>query len=312
MTLIKASATSIALGVAAAIGLGSAPAWAECTLVLSHPQIDLGVVKRDSLVVNGQLGALGQRTLSLDLQCDVESDLTLFYRGAAEDGERFKFGDRGDYQLQVRDAVVDGVPVDLGEVGVARQLPGRTEPSLSWRPEHGITPVKDGLALHGRSLQAHIDITVQAPMAAMRVQDETQWLAQALIETRARDASRELSVAATLIPVACTPQLSGGGRVDYGRIPVSTLNPARVTDLPTRTVELTIDCDAMALFGLGVVDNREGTANSSGPGNFGLGLSAGKPIGHYFAILGGTRVDGWPAAYELLGYGAGSADQRGG
>ncbi|WP_213878663.1 DUF1120 domain-containing protein [Pseudomonas sp. dw_358] len=300
MSLVKASATSLALGLAAATGLWSAPAWAACTLVSSQPDVDFGTLKRDTLQVNGNLATLGERTLSLDLQCDVESDLTLFYRAAAQDGEGFRFGPQGHYQLRVRDAVVDGVPVDLGEIGVNRGVIGRTDRSMHWRPEHGVAPVKEGRVVRGTSLQAHIDITALAPLAATRVRDETQWLAPALIETFAGEASRELSLTATLIPVACTPVLSSGGRVDYGRRSVSTFNRATTTMLPTQRVTLTVNCDALALFALGTVDNRNGSALIDGNGYFGLGLSGGNPVGHYALALSEIQADDWGGATALL------------
>lgn len=299
MSLMKASATSVMLGLVATTGLWSTSVRAECSLALSQSDVDLGTLKRDSLTVSGSLATLGERSMSVDLQCDTQSDLTLFYRATAQDAEQFRFGGQGQYRLRMRDAVVDGVPVDLGEIAVINEAPSHAERSAPWRPERGLTPVKDGRVLQGKSLQAHVDITASAPLAALRVRDETRWLAPALIETFARDASREVNLSATLIPVACTPVLSGGGRIDYRQQSVSAFNRTAATTLPVKRVTLNVDCDAMALFALGVVDNRSGTARSEGGAQFGLGLSGGKRVGQYTLTLTETRVDDWGAANTL-------------
>lgn len=113
--------------------------------------------------------------------------------------------------------------------------------------------------------------------------------------------SVELKVKGTLRPSACTPTLSTDGVVDYGVIPVASLNPRYPTALSPRDMSLTVDCQEPASIALTVVDNR---AMSRVPGmfddtagsidfTFGLGMAAGHKLGGYrISFDAGATADG--------------------
>ena len=128
--------------------------------------------------------------------------------------------------------------------------------------------------------------------------------------------SVDVKVIGTIVPVACTPSLLGGGTFDYGTIVTSTLSPDSYTTLPEKRLDFSITCEAPTFVGLRVSDaqassavampktlnftfNRGATANLIN----GLGLtSEGKLIGNYQAILNTTTaiIDGQPHPLNTL------------
>ncbi|WP_257884939.1 DUF1120 domain-containing protein [Variovorax sp. RO1] len=98
-----------------------------------------------------------------------------------------------------------------------------------------------------------------------------------------------LRVTGAFVPAACKPALAGGGVIDYGTIFASSLNQMAQTTLADKSTQLTLTCEAPALFGFKVADERAGTAitslvtipNYDAGLKFGLGAADGKNIGAY-------------------------------
>lgn len=89
-------------------------------------------------------------------------------------------------------------------------------------------------------------------------------------------ATAEVTVTGTITPNACTPTLSANGIVDHGRVPARSLNQYEFSTLPSRTLDLTVSCNASVLYVLVGVDNRAGS--SLGPGfYYGLGANVHVP-----------------------------------
>ncbi len=116
---------------------------------------------------------------------------------------------------------------------------------------------------------------------------------------RASAESAELRITGTIVPAACTPAFAGGGVVDYGNIPAGSLNQTAQTTLADKSTQLTLTCDAPALFAFKVVDDRAGTAVVSLETiptytenmKFGLGAAGGKNIGAYSLQITGETSD---------------------
>ncbi|WP_062472861.1 DUF1120 domain-containing protein [Variovorax boronicumulans] len=112
--------------------------------------------------------------------------------------------------------------------------------------------------------------------------------------------SAELRITGTIVPAACTPAFAGGGVVDYGTIPASSLNPTAQTTLAQKSIQLTMTCDAPVRFGFKVIDERAASAVTSletiqgaTPNmKFGLGTSDGKNIGAYSLQVVRETVNG--------------------
>jgi hypothetical protein len=81
----------------------------------------------------------------------------------------------------------------------------------------------------------------------------------------------DLSVTGVITPSACTPNLSGGGLVDHGKVTVKDLDAEQPTRLPTGTLYLYVNCEAATLFTLTTLDNRKGSS-AIHPAHHGLGV----------------------------------------
>ena len=144
--------------------LVGANAWGmdECQLNLSETAVDFGLVNRAVTQGSSTEHLLGERRLSLTLNCPNPSELSLFYRAFAAGGERFQFTPRGSYSLRASDALLDGQAVELG------LLPGSGQPAVSsgstlaWRPDHGMVPMRAGVPVSGRSLSLQLHVSAWA------------------------------------------------------------------------------------------------------------------------------------------------------
>ncbi|EPA94382.1 DUF1120 domain-containing protein [Pseudomonas sp. G5(2012)] len=106
-------------------------------------------------------------------------------------------------------------------------------------------------------------------------------------------ASTDLTVTGTIVPGACTPTLSDGGVVDHKKISAKDLNPDLVTNLPIKTLQLSINCDAEQPFKLRTVDNRPGTSIISYA--YGLGFINGdQKLGGFFIRMANPLANGVP------------------
>jgi hypothetical protein len=102
----------------------------------------------------------------------------------------------------------------------------------------------------------------------------------------------ELTVTGLITPSACTPELSGGGVVDHGKISAKDLNPNpnNITELPIATLQMTVSCDSQILFALNGIDNNPSTYLLSG---YGLGLiNSTQKIGSYLLEFRNVMADG--------------------
>lgn len=66
----------------------------------------------------------------------------------------------------------------------------------------------------------------------------------------------DVTVTGRLTPDACNVTLSDEGIVDHGKIPAHTLSPSEFTVLPSRMLELSVQCARPMLFALVGIDNR--------------------------------------------------------
>lgn len=110
----------------------------------------------------------------------------------------------------------------------------------------------------------------------------------------------ELTVTGLITPMACTPVLSGGGLVDFGKISQQDLNQSVGTRLPLKSLTLSINCNAAGRYALRMRDNRDGTAHVNSEIFYGLGLdNSGGKIGVYSVSFDPkkTVVDDVPVIY---------------
>ncbi len=110
----------------------------------------------------------------------------------------------------------------------------------------------------------------------------------------------DLSVKGLITPTACTPLLSSGGLIDYGKISQQDLNLDKGTRLPIRHLQVSVACNASSRFALRMRDNRDGSAMVNSEIYYGLGLDiSGNRIGLYSLTFDPrqTMIDSAAVAY---------------
>ena len=138
-------------------------------------------------------------------------------------------------------------------------------------------------------------------------------LASASIGAFAADTA-DLTVKGVIKPAACNVSLSGGATIDFGTIPANTLSDTAFTNLGTKSIDLTISCDAPTKVGLAASDGRAGTSvpgiggflytNQGDADTFGIGEIDGKKIGGYILF-----ADTAPLTDSKTGNRVASSDQ---
>lgn len=103
----------------------------------------------------------------------------------------------------------------------------------------------------------------------------------------------DISVTGTITPSSCSALLAGGNEIDLGTIESSLLEKDQINDLPVKTVNLSIVCDAPTKVALLTTDNRASTAAARRNGIFYMGLgddSKGNHIGGWAASIANESV----------------------
>lgn len=108
--------------------------------------------------------------------------------------------------------------------------------------------------------------------------------------------STDLTVTGTITPGACVPTLSDGGVVDHQTISAKDLNPTQPTNLPVKTLQLSINCDAAQPISLSTIDNRPGSSNDT-TDHYGLGfINGNQKLGGFHMRMLNRLADGAPVS----------------
>jgi type 1 fimbria pilin len=101
----------------------------------------------------------------------------------------------------------------------------------------------------------------------------------------------DLTVRGLIVPSACTPNLSGGGVIDHGKISAKDLRPDNPTHIGKNVMTIAVVCDGATSFALNAIDNR---ADSAIMGTlFGLGFINGtQKLGWFGLMLQNAVADG--------------------
>ena len=281
---------------------GTAQALEECQLNVSEAQVDFGLMNRLAQHDGAPERLLGERRLSVNVNCPQAEDLSLFYRALAATPQRLQFTEHGSYAIEVGNAVLDGRAVELGLLTAAGQPPVMSATVLEWRPGHGIAPIEQGAVLTGKTLSLQLTLRAWAGVAAIQARDATTWEVSGMLYGASHGRYRELTLRAHFAPVACLPTLSDHGVVDYGTLYAKDLSATNETPLPTRTLRLNVSCDAPIRFGLRMKDNRDGSATGGTDETaYGLDLDASRnKIGRFYLTIdpGEFSADSFPTLYR--------------
>ena len=278
---------------------------AGCEVRLGSEQIDYGLLSRATLAVGaaGHL-VLPTRTVGLHVRCPVPRDMTLLFDGTRADAGAYRFADRGRFALCLRDAVLDGVPVDLGQVDPVTGMPARSARALPWTPGQGIAPLVHGEVAKGLELSAQIDVEAFVEEDALRVSDATRWTTTGTIEVVATGVSRELTLQADARPGRCGVEVIHD--VSFGTVQSSDLDShGASTVVPAiRHGRLRVRCDGAMPVAFRIMrDERAGTAVSP------VGLSVSYPEAQLFGL--GKTPSGEDIGAYVLRWGASAMSDDG-
>lgn len=150
----------------------------NCQMQISNTVIDYGQITRAELLgrqVSPTAFALGKQTMTLSVNCRQPSLMTIYFRGAAGDGNGYRFGNAGNFVLNLSLAQLDGKRVKLGNVKVTGQQPDNMMETALLSPGVGIVPVQDERTLKGASFSVQVEINTSVSGTASRVADRTTW-----------------------------------------------------------------------------------------------------------------------------------------
>ncbi len=111
----------------------------------------------------------------------------------------------------------------------------------------------------------------------------------------------EVQVKGTIIPTACSPNLSNGGVINYGAIPLSRLSETDYTVLDEKEMNFDINCHAPVRLALKVINARPGSVAGTSETYTGFGVS---PVKRLFGRAGvGVAGLGMVGNAKVGGYG---------
>ncbi len=148
----------------------------NCQMQISNAAVDYGATTRAELLrkqVSPLMMSLGKQTVTLSATCRIPTLMTLFFRGAAADGNAYKLGSGGSFTLRVLNARLDGRAVGLGSVRVAGQAPETKADALSLPPNIGAVPIVDDVPVKGSTLQLQVEIDAAISTTGSRIADRT-------------------------------------------------------------------------------------------------------------------------------------------
>ncbi|WP_017902630.1 hypothetical protein [Pseudomonas asplenii] len=159
-------------GCCLALVLCSFPAVAhDCTLSLSQPQVDLGMLRlgRFSLLPGQSEISLGPRRLTLTIVCPRPTAMVLRFEGDAAGPQAYRLARQGYFTVGLSNARLDGEPVTLA-------LAGRpTERQDAWLmvPGRSLRALVHGMPAKGRFFSAQVEIDPRLSTAMTQLRDET-------------------------------------------------------------------------------------------------------------------------------------------
>jgi hypothetical protein len=276
-----------------------------CEVTLSATQVDYGRLSRAMLAVDAQGSlALPSRTVGLHVRCPEAHDMSVYFRSPAADANGYRFADHGRFSLRLRDALLDGVPVELGLVHRDGTAPSRTGATLPWLPDRGLAPLKDGQIVTGREFSAQVEIETHVDDRALTVSDAARWTTTGTVEVSTAATSHELTLQADVQPGRCSVDVLR--HVSFGHLRSTDLDRhGASTRVPTnRKGELRVLCDAPMPFAFRVMrDERAGTAVAP------VGTGSAYTEGQLFGL--GKTVTGDNIGAYVLRWSASATSDRG-
>lgn len=161
-----------ALWLAALLTLANAALANDCDMQLSTRDVNYGAIHRGELATGARLApiSLGKRQLTLTVICRQPTAIGLRFEGQPAGAEGYRFSGQGYFTVQLKDATVDGLPVQLAPLSQS----GGTDAAMAtlmMRPDAGVVAFSQGVRAVGKVFSAQVEIDTYVDDATTRVRD---------------------------------------------------------------------------------------------------------------------------------------------
>lgn len=161
--------------IALALSLGCIGAFAnDCQTQINQSVVDYGNLNPAVLRNYSKstlTASLEQRVLQLNIVCATPRALSLSFQAMASGPETFKLGNKGEFDLILSNAQLDGVSVLLGEISYLGDLPGRESSSAKLKPNHYIVPLVGQRLMVGKSLSVRVEVNARLFVEGLNIRD---------------------------------------------------------------------------------------------------------------------------------------------
>ncbi|MBB1202752.1 fimbrial protein [Enterobacteriaceae bacterium 89] len=148
------------------------PVDPRCTLSVGNSEIDYGRQSRGQLQLSGSTYSPGKRVMLLSVICPAPRVMTLAVQGErARDGS-LSYGENGRLRVRIRDAQLDGHPVELRDISHG-QPPSQSV--LPLKADSRIEVTQNGLPVSGKTLTAQLELLPELSMEEATVNRSTEF-----------------------------------------------------------------------------------------------------------------------------------------
>lgn len=146
----------------------------DCEMQISQPVLDYGALNPDILRAGAKASAtaaLDKRRVQLNVLCPDSRSMAIAFRGAASGAEAYQLGDRGTFELVIKAARLDGVPVLVGTVSNIGEVPATASNSVNLVPGQYIVPVLAQKSSLGKVFSMDIEVNSHLFTERLKVRD---------------------------------------------------------------------------------------------------------------------------------------------
>ncbi|MFT0869486.1 hypothetical protein [Pseudomonas sp. CAM1A] len=144
-----------------------------CALSVSQSRVDLGDLLYPQRAPGHATDAphvLGTRQVAVQVHCPTESSISVMLRGIPQDNGVL-FAQRGELEVQMHDAVLDGRPVMLQATDMLPAAPNAGAERTRVLPGQKVVPMTAGQPARGSNLTLQMSLTSTVPLDELVARD---------------------------------------------------------------------------------------------------------------------------------------------
>jgi hypothetical protein len=159
---------------AAMLACFSGGAWAnDCQIMLTQPVVDYGAFNPHTLkaTAKSSLASLGKRVMQLNVMCADARNMAVTFHGVASGLESYQLSDKGEFDLTLKDAHLDGELVLLGSVSSVGEVPNESRNAVKLRPGKYLVPVLHQQLKTGKTLSVSVELDARLFVDGLNIRD---------------------------------------------------------------------------------------------------------------------------------------------